>query len=576
MHLQPRTLLCCCLVVGCGSQGVPAQSEEGSNEPDAQGPTDTASAGPTSAVPQPASGEPESGGGGSPSSGAPSDAGAAGDGITSSGGNPGQSGAGGGVPEPDAANGGALGGTGSTPEPTDPGPGAAGAAGTSEDGDDYVEDVSVRVHEEVATVLVVEWTQLVESDEVWLEFSFEGEAATTSRAKPGTVGAHSDVVLGVPADTDVTVRVVSGVDAAAHRTRPYDGMTGSLPQGLPLPDVLAYDPDRSSPERWLVGSVEDSNGNLPSDYLYDTFWVFVMDRRGRVVWYYADPASNATSSFQRLARDGEYLWIEKRPFGFGGYRGVLKLTLDWEYFEEVEIEGLADCIDVTPEGSVLYDAEDVLRERMPDGRDRSIWDCHEHFGEQFNCYSNTVNYNPADDSILMSFPEPNTVIQIDRASGEVLGQYGDAEGSWAFAPPLETPPEEWGFGFQHFPNITTDGTLVVSSHMPGYTAFEQQPTPNQHAFIEFAFDRENRRLEEVWRYTDGTEWARSRGMAIKLDNGNYLVNYGTGGVVREVTEAKETVFDVRFDLPSGDDAYNKLVGNTFYLDDLYRLNGGPR
>jgi len=158
----------------------------------------------------------------------------------------------------------------------------------------------------------------------------------------------------------------------------------------------------------------------------------------------------------------------------------------------------------------------------------------------------------------------------------MVGYYGNQPGAWAFAPPLANPPEEWRFGFQHFPNITPTGTLIISSHMPGYESFNQTPMPNQHAFIEFAIDREAKTLTELWRYNDGPEWPRSRGMAIRLENGNTLGNYGTGGVIREITPSKDTVFQVKFDIPTGNDAYNKLVGHNVLVDDLYALNGGPQ
>ena len=63
-------------------------------------------------------------------------------------------------------------------------------------------------------------------------------------------------------------------------------------------------------------------------------------------------------------------------------------------------------------------------------------------------------------------------------------------------------------------------------------------------------------------------------MALRLANGNTLVNYGTGGVIREVTPAKKTVFYVKFDITSSNDYFNKLVGHNFLIDDLYALNGG--
>jgi hypothetical protein len=295
-----------------------------------------------------------------------------------------------------------------------------------------------------------------------------------------------------------------------------------------------------------------------------------MDRKGRILWYYADPASNATSSFQRRARDGEYIWIEKRPFGGGGERGVLKMTLDHEYFEEIPVASLSDCIDVTDDGSLLYDVTRTydLRERTADGQTRTIWNCPQHFGSGFQCYSNTVNWNPLDDTVVLSFPEERTVIEIDRQTGDVVGQYGEAPGSYAFS------PSTWGFGFQHFANISRDGTLMVSSHMPGYENTET-PVAGQHAFMEFTIDRQNRTLIEKWIYHEGPEWAMYKGMAIRLENGNTLANYGTGGVIREITPDKQTAFHVKFDSERGNnDFFNKMVGNNELIDDLYSLNGG--
>ena len=114
---------------------------------------------------------------------------------------------------------------------------------------------------------------------------------------------------------------------------------------------------------------------------------------------------------------------------------------------------------------------------------------------------------------------------------------------------------------------------MVSSHLPMFpegSAFG----PMQHAFIEFEIDRTNKRLVEKWSYSAGTEWALSRGMAIKLANGNVLGNYGTGGAIREITPDKRTVFHVKFDVATGNDYANKMVGHNVLIDDLYALNGG--
>ena len=80
----------------------------------------------------------------------------------------------------------------------------------------------------------------------------------------------------------------------------------------------------------MFGAVEDSDGGCDNQqcFYHTTFWLYIMDRMGRMVWYYSDAASNATSSFQRMAKDGGYIWIEKRPFGGNSPRSVLKRTLD--------------------------------------------------------------------------------------------------------------------------------------------------------------------------------------------------------------------------------------------------------
>jgi hypothetical protein len=116
----------------------------------------------------------------------------------------------------------------------------------------------------------------------------------------------------------------------------------------------------------------------------------------------------------------------------------------------------------------------------------------------------------------------------------------------------------------------------VSTHLPGNDD-TQDPIANQHAFAEFTIDRVNRRLVETWVYTEGPEWAMYKGMAIRLPNGNTLGNYGTGGFIREITPDKRTAFHVKFDVPEGDDFFNKMVGHNVLIDDLYALNGGgPR
>ena len=96
-----------------------------------------------------------------------------------------------------------------------------------------------------------------------------------------------------------------------------------------------------------------------------------------------------------------------------------------------------------------------------------------------------------------------------------------------------------------------------------------------HLFAEFEIDRGGRLLVEKWQYgRGGEEWARYKGEAVRLKGGNTLVNYGTGGVIREVTPDKETVWHVKWDADFADDRFNKMAGHNILINDLYALCRG--
>jgi hypothetical protein len=528
-------------------------------------------------------------GSGGPSSGGAGTTGSAGTtgtaGITGAAGTTGSGASGGGVTGGAGTSGGGRGGgasgtTGSAGTTGGRGgtTGTAGSTGTggAGPGDSFVSGVMITVHPQVATILNVAWMQTTAADQVWLEFTFTGGSVMASRAKPGTVGAKTDVVLGVPGATEVTVRIVSKVGATENKTRDYRQTTGAVPASMPKPMRLAYDPAAASPEKWIFGSVEDSRGgcNDRSCIFTGTFWTYIMDREARIVWYYADGTSRISTSYPRIARDGEYIVLDRGRTG--GTLGVMKMTLDRKYMEMLSMQ-VSDAMDVTTSGSILYETSGVLKERARGATtDRTIWSCSASmYASRFrnNCYSNVVNWDPTTDTVFMSFPDPNTVLQINRkatsADGDaaVVAAFGD-QGNYTFM------PTSWSFEFQHFPNLSATGTLLVSSHLPMFPE-GSAGGPMQHAFIEFQVDATNRRLTELWSYSAGTEWPISRGGVIKLANGNYLGQYGSGGAMREITPDKRTVFHVKFDAPNNpSDNTNKMLGHTMLVADLYALNGG--
>src|SRR4029078_5267503 len=102
-----------------------------------------------------------------------------------------------------------------------------------------------------------------------------------------------EVGLAVATETPITVRIVNKLGGVDYKTKDYMGMTGAIPSGMPKPTVSMYDATLASPDRWMFGAVEASPGgcNNSSCYYTATFWLYIMDRQGRIVWYYAAHAN---------------------------------------------------------------------------------------------------------------------------------------------------------------------------------------------------------------------------------------------------------------------------------------------
>src|SRR4029450_1829142 len=132
----------------------------------------------------------------------------------------------------------------------------------------------------------------------------------------GDAGEHHEVLLGIPAETSVDFKIAPD----GSESKLYSAKTGSLPLDLPVVDIVAWDEIAASPDRWMLGSVDDlpyaydgtmwsclrarkgrddipprpdrwmlrSVDDLP--YAYDgTMWSFLLDRKGRYVWYHETP-----------------------------------------------------------------------------------------------------------------------------------------------------------------------------------------------------------------------------------------------------------------------------------------------
>ncbi len=421
-----------------------------------------------------------------------------------------------------------------------------------------ISDVSVELHEEIATILKVSWTQQQACDAAWLEFSFEDDAWQQSPAPPRDAGQHSEVILGVPASSKVEFRVVNQIgDQVLISEDQWSAVTGELPEELPLPELTFWDPATASTDRWLLGSIDAD----PEYWFAGPFWLFILDRQGRVVWYYVIPDSMC-SMFPRVSRDGTHLIFERNSkyshFDQGKSSKLHRRNLDLSYAEDIDVAGLSYAFDETDDGRIIFssflESHNVILEALhADGARQEIWSCSETLDS--NCYANAVNWVPETDTALFSIFSSATVLELDLQDGAILRQWGALEGSWSFDPP------EAGFDWQHYPNYTDTGSLLVSTHVPG--------EEGQQRACEYAVDDESQTLTEIWSYGEGMDdYAEYAGEATRLGNGNTLINYGSGGVLREVTQDGQTSWELVW-------PERYLLGHNTLLHDLYALNEGP-
>lgn len=421
-----------------------------------------------------------------------------------------------------------------------------------------IPELSLELHPEINTLLVARWTQEQSVEQSWLTFSFEDQVITTPSRAIGP-GEHREVLLGVPPETLVSVSLSLERGSEAITGPLVEGSTEELPEDLLVPDFVQWDPAASSTHRYLLTAVDVGRSNF-----YGPFYVVILDRQGRVVWYESVDDSRLTWQ-PRPSLDGSHLVYEAATvyvFTSGVEPSIKRLTLDLEQEEETFIDGFGLAWAELPDGSFVFDHAESgyefhIERLSPDGDRERIWSCYpwmEPFDRNYwACAPNAIVHDPVRNTVLYSMFETSTVVEVDLDSGELLRHFGQVTGGYAF------DPTQTAFDLQHYPNWTAAGTLLVSTHQPGVR--------NRQFIREFEVDEANETLRQIWNVDLSSDYyAQYAGGSLRLDNGNTMVTVGTDGAVLELDPDGEIVWEL--------DWNGHLVGNVTALDDLYALNQG--
>jgi len=417
---------------------------------------------------------------------------------------------------------------------------------------DLAANALLALHDDMSTLVLASWDQLVETDASWLSWEIDGETFT-SPVVARVVGPGTEVVLGIPTETPIDV-VLHGTMGDTELTWPLGTITtGSLPGDLPAPLIGTMDPLLHRPERWLLASVDVG----PSPF-FGPCYTLVLDDLGRIVWYRKTSGSRLTWQTQVSRRGGYVLIDQSTVYTFGGTPELTRLTLDLAQQEDIVIPSWGLTYDELDDGSILYDEAESgwefhLTKLDPDGTQTRLWSCWpwmEPFTSAFwGCAPNTVHWDPLRNTVLWSMFTISSVVELSL-DGAMLAEWGGYPEGWTFDPPQSA------FELQHYPGFSDDGTLVVSTHSLDMT--EQWAR-------EYEVDDANMVLHEVWS-AQTPYWAEYAGQAQKLPSGNVLWQIGTTGAVVEITPDGATVWEIGW---SG-----HLVGNMTPVADLYALTTG--
>ncbi len=416
---------------------------------------------------------------------------------------------------------------------------------------------TLRLHDEIRSLVYAAWDQPADATSR-VEYSFDPGVWLASPDRETAAGPTEALLLGIPYDVDLEVRVVTDTLTAAA-LEPAFIRTDPLPEQFPAPTLLAEQPILQEPAgRYLLGSINGDTGGWTSG----PYWMFVLDRLGRVVWAKRGIADDMTIYLQ-ISLDGDILWDQATfwsAFDQGLGSRIHRMKIDGVETEVLDAPGLHHAFVELPDRSIAWGSaqgfdSELLRKRAPDGTVTTVWDCRPFYaslGLVDWCHTNSITYDAATDRYLLSFPTDETfVLEVDGATGAEIRWFGHIPQSYAFDEP------DSAFQYQHGTTWTSSGTLLLSS---------QRTASDEDALArEYTVDDATRTLTQIWSFGagDGID-ATNAGEAHRLANGNTLHNTGTDPRVREITPAGEVAWDVVW---PGD----RLLGRTVLIEDLYDL-----
>jgi hypothetical protein len=346
---------------------------------------------------------------------------------------------------------------------------------------------------------------------------------------------HHFSLIGMRAETEYSVQAtLSTADGQFAESEVYTVSTGALPDEIVSYSVDILDDGAVQPGLTFFGPAVDLIHSV------------ALDSEGEVVWYFADPETEADYLDRdvKLLDHGELLLSARGGFQIIDPAGNILLHIQRSQGEDrihhdalrlpngnfLALTQKRKTLQVHALGGETELIGDGLVELDRDGNEVWSWSSFDHLdterfpgslstssppkGEGIDwTHANGLHYIEAEDTVLMSLRHQSWIINIDHQTGEILwriGEGGDfelANGDWFYS--------------QHAPELTADGSLLV------YDNGNERPdtsSPYSRAVM-YTLDETAMTATQTWEYIT-EEFTSFLGDANQLDNGNILLCAG--------------------------------------------------
>ena len=414
---------------------------------------------------------------------------------------------------------------------------------------------------DVGTVIRVNWT-LSEQADAWVEYGPEPHC--DSMQTPVQTGIENSVLLlGLPPVTESCFVLKTSLDGEEGQSSVDSFRTENVPSDIEPMEVEQLDPDAYDDGFWV--------GSSPSG----PSLVYIINRKGDIVWWHLG-AEDGVIPQATLAPNGEGLFFNEFSKDFSideshvvwmGFDGEVKTEFStplghhsYAWLPDGRLAYLAIDVRETEEfGAVVGDkivvtdnegTSTVVYSTWEDDhvplKENDSWDSN-FYPQGFDwTHANYLSYSETRDSFTISFAHVDAVFEVDASTGEHLHSIGQ----------LGTHSVDEGLlGRPHAAEWTDDGTLMVFTTPLG---------TRESRGVEISFDDENLTTDVVWSYGAGLDYHTIIMGAVRhLPNGNTLMNFGSKGVLEELTPESEVVWRAYT-------ATGQFPGHVEFVDSLYK------